>query len=105
VTLSYSERATLVSDAIPPSLRRRGTSQRQLLAICLICAIVLALFASRDTPGWAERLGDSPLDHNLRDVAGGWDETMGMLGLVRPHEMLRAAMNHALDWRWPDDNQ
>jgi hypothetical protein len=105
MTLSYNERAPLVTDAIPPSLRRRGAGQRQVLAVCLICAIVLALFASRDTPGWTERLGDSPLDHDLRGVAGAWDETMEMLGLVRPHEMLRAAMHRALDWQWGADNR
>jgi hypothetical protein len=105
MTLSYNERAPLVTDAIPPSLHRRGAAQRQVLAICLICAIVLALFASRDTPGWAERLGDSALDHDLRGGAGAWDEAMEMLGLVRPHEMLRDAMHRTLDWQWDAGNR
>ena len=67
-TLSRRERAPLVTDAIPPSLRRGGATPRQVLVLCLVGAIVLALFASRDTPGWAERRGDSALDHLLAKV-------------------------------------
>jgi hypothetical protein len=99
-SLSSRERAPLVTDAIPPSLRRHGASPRQMLAICLIGAIVLAFFASADTPGWAERLGDSWLDHRLRTIAGAWDEAMETLHLTDPHERLRAAMSRALDWQW-----
>jgi hypothetical protein len=101
MALTHSERAPLVTDAIPPPLRRRGVSQRQVLAICLIGALVLACFASSDTPGWAERLGDTALDHRLRSIAGTWDETMEELGLVRPHEVLRDAMTRARDATWP----
>ena len=103
MSLTRRERAPLVTDAIAPGLRRRGCNQRQVLAICLIGALVLALFASRDTPGWAERLGDSNLDHWLRGIAGSWDAAMEQLGVVRPHEALRAAMNRLLDLRWPAD--
>ena len=97
------ERAPLVTDAIPPSLRRRGANPRQVLAICLIGAIALAFFASRDTPGWAERLGDSWLDHNVRSIAGAWDGAMETLHLTDPHETLRAALGRALDWHWSAD--
>jgi hypothetical protein len=100
MALSRNERAPLVTDAIPPSLRRRGVTARQMLVACLAGAMVLALFASRDTPGWAERLGDSGLDHRLRGIAGAWDATMEKLGLTHPHDILRAAMNRALDWQW-----
>jgi hypothetical protein len=99
-SLTARERAPLVTDAIPPSLRRGGANSRQMLAICLIGAIVLAVFASRDTPGWAERLGDSWLDHRLRTIAGAWDGAMETLHLTDPHERLRAAMGRALDWQW-----
>ena len=75
-SLSQRERAPLVTDAIPSRLRRGGATPRQMLAICLIGAIVLAFFASRDTPGWAERLGDTWLDHRLRSIAGSWDGAM-----------------------------
>ena len=98
--LSRNERAPLVTDAIPPSLRRGGGNQRQVLAICLIGAIVLAVLGSRDTPGWAERRGDSWFDHRLRDIAGGWDSAMEQLHLTGPHEVLRAAIGRALDWQW-----
>ena len=99
-SLSQRERAPLVTDAIPPSLRRRGASSRQVLGICLVGAIALACFASRDTPGWAERLGDSALDHWLRSIAGSWDSAMEQLHLTQPHEALRAAMGRALDQQW-----
>jgi len=102
MSLSRNERAPLVTDAIPPPLRRRGASPRQVLAVCLIGALALALFASRDTPGWADRLGDSPLDHWVRGVAGAWDGAMEQLHLTEPHEALRAAMGQALGWRWSD---
>jgi hypothetical protein len=96
------ERAPLVTDAIPPSLRRGGATPRQVLAICLAGALVLSLLASRDTPGWADRLGDSAFDHQLRTIAGAWDSAMEQLRLTDPHEALRAAMNRALDWRWEE---
>lgn len=99
-SLTYSERAPLVTDAIPPALRRRGGTQRQLFATVLVGALVLALFASRDTPGWAERLGDAPLAHQTRGLAVAWDERMERLGLTRAHELLRAAVQRALDWSW-----
>ena len=49
------------ADAIPLALRRRGGTPRQVLALAAIGAIVLALFAAPDLPGWAERLGDAPV--------------------------------------------
>ena len=97
---SRGERAPLVTDAIPPSLRRRGANQRQVLGICLLGALVLAFFASRDTPGWAERLGDSWFDHGVRNIAGAWDGAMEQLHLTDPHEALRAAMGRILDGQW-----
>jgi hypothetical protein len=100
-----SERAPLVTDAIPPALRRGGTNPRQVLAICLIGAIALAFFASRDTPGWAERLGDSSFDHRLRSIASAWDGAMETLGLTHPHDALRATMGRTLDWQWGGDNR
>jgi hypothetical protein len=104
-TLSRAERAPLVTDAIPPALRRRGISQRQVFAMCLCGALTLALFASRDTPGWAERLGDTWLDHRVRDIAGAWDETMETLGFTAAHDRIRAAMQRILDWQWPSDSR
>jgi hypothetical protein len=104
-TLSPSGRAPLVTDAIPPALRRRGITPRQFVATALIGALALALFASRDTPGWAERLGDSALDHQVREIVGAWDTTMERLGLTRPHEALRVAMQRVLDWQWRADSR
>jgi len=90
----------VVADAIPPALRRRGIGPRRMFATCLIGALTLALFASRDLPDWAERLGDVPFAHRLRDVAGSWDRVMETIGATPPHEALRAAMQRALDQGW-----
>jgi hypothetical protein len=100
MAMSRGERVPLVTDAIPPESRRRGITQRLVLVACLVGALTVALFASRDMPGWAERLGDTALDHRLRDIAGAWDETMERLGLTAPHDRLRDAMQRALDWQW-----
>ena len=100
MSLSRNERAPLITDAIPPPLRGGGANPRRVLAVCLVGAVALALFASRDTPGWAERLGDTSLAHQARTVAESWDRAMETLGLVRPHEWLRAAMQRLLDRRW-----
>ena len=104
-TLTRSERAPLVTDAIPSPLRRRGITACQFLVTALIGALMLALFASRDTPGWAERLGDTALDHHIRNIVGAWDATMERLGLTAPHDQLRGAMQHALDWQWRGDSR
>jgi len=104
-TLTRSERAPLVTDAIPPPLRRRGITSRQFLAAALVGALVLALFASRDTPGWAERLGDTALDHQISNIAGAWDAAMEKPGFTSPHDWLRDAMQRALDWQWRGDSR
>jgi len=104
-TLTSGERAPFVTDAIPPPLRRRGVTSRQFLAAALIGALVLALFASRETPGWAERLGDSAFDHRLRDIADAWVTSLERLGLTGPHDRLRDAMQRVLDWQWRGDSR
>ena len=88
------------ADAIPLALRRRGGTPRQVLALAAIGAIVLALFAAPDLPGWAERLGDAPAAEAVRPVAQGWDRAMARLGLDRPHQALRAAVQRMQEWRW-----
>lgn len=105
MALTRSERAPLVTDAIPPTLRRRCVTPRQVLAAVLVGAAVLALFASRDTPGWAERLGDASFAHRVRDIAGSWDRAMEELGFTVPHDILRQAMQRLLDWPWGIENR
>jgi len=104
-TMTRGERAPLVTDAIPAALRRRGNSQRQVFLMCVAGALVVALFASGDTPGWTERLGDTWLDHRVRDVAGAWNETMETLSLTAPHDRIRDAMQRILDWQWGSDSR
>jgi hypothetical protein len=105
MALTRAERAPLVTDAIPPKLRRLGITQRQFLVAALAGALVLALFASRDTPGWAERLGDSAFDHHVHTIVSAWDETMEKLNLTVPHDRLRDAMQRVLDWQWREDSR
>jgi hypothetical protein len=105
MALTRSERAPLVTDAIPPALRRHRGTPRQVFAAILIGTAILALFASRDTPGWAERLGDVPFAHRARDIAGSWDRAMEELGLTRPHDILRQAMQRLLDSPWAGQNR
>ena len=89
------------ADAIPLRLRRGSGSPRQVFAIALIGAIVLAFFASRDLTSWLNRLGDGPIAAPLQHAAAEWDDAMATLELVRPHEALRLAIHRLLDWQWP----
>src|SRR5436305_13028782 len=88
------------ADAIPLALRRRGGSQRQVLAMVAAGAAVLALFAAPDLPGWAERLGDGPIAQAARPIAQTWDGAMSRCGLDRPRHAVREAVRQMLLWRW-----
>jgi hypothetical protein len=92
--------ASVNADAIPLTLRRRGGTPRQVLAVAAVGAIVLALFAAPDLPGWADRLGDGPVAEAVRPLAGDWDRAMSRLGLTRPHQALRDAVQRMQEWRW-----
>jgi hypothetical protein len=92
--------ASVSADAIPLTLRRRGGTPRQVLALAGIGAIVLAFFAAPDLPGWADRLGDGPVAEAVRPLAGDWDGAMSRLGLARPHQALRGAVQRMQEWRW-----
>jgi hypothetical protein len=88
------------ADAIPLALRRRGGTPRQVLALTVIGTLGLALFASRDLPSWTDRLGDLPFGEQMHVVAVKWDSAMDSVGLTEPHEALRRAIRHLLDWEW-----
>jgi hypothetical protein len=88
------------ADAIPLALRRRGGSPRQVLAIAVIGAIVLAVFASHDLASWLDRMGDAPLLRPVQHAAAEWDRAMDRLGLTRPSEILRDFVRGALDRQW-----
>jgi hypothetical protein len=92
--------ATITTDAIPLALRRRGCSPGQVLALTLVGALVLAVFASRDLSTWLDRLGGGPLLEPLQQAAAQWDGAMDRLGLTHPHDALRAAIRRLLDWQW-----
>jgi hypothetical protein len=88
------------ADAIPLTLRRRGGTPRQVLAMAAIGAVVLALFAAPDLPGWADRLGDGRIADAMRPIAQDWDRTMTRLGFDRPHAALREAVQRMQEWQW-----
>jgi hypothetical protein len=88
------------ADAIPLKLRRRGGRPRQVFALTLAGALVLAVFASHDLATWLDRLGGGPVLEPLQRVAAQWDGAIDKLGLTRPHEALRLAMRRLLDWQW-----
>jgi len=92
--------AVPTADAIPLALRRRGGTPRQVLALTLVGTLALALFASRDLPSWTERFGDGPVAEHVQALTRDWDHAMAALGLAKPHEALRSAIRHLLDWRW-----
>jgi hypothetical protein len=87
-------------DAIPLRLRHGSGSPRQVFALTLVGALVLAAFASRDLTSWLNRLGDGPIVAPLQHAAAEWDDAMATLGLVRPHEALRLAIHRLLEWEW-----
>ena len=88
------------ADAIPLALRRRGGSPRQVLAIALIGAVVLAMFASHDLASWLDRMGSDPLLRPAQHAAAQWDRAMDRFGLTRPSEVLRDLIRGALDRQW-----
>src|SRR5436190_8360556 len=92
--------ALVTADAIPLALRRRGASPRQVLAMTIVGIFVLALFASRDLPSWVGGIGDERVVERAQTGAVKWDDAMASLGLVRPHEALRAWVSWALELKW-----
>jgi hypothetical protein len=90
------------ADAIPLSLRRRGGSPRQVLALTVIGTLVLGVFASRDLSTWLDRMGGGPVLEPLQNAAAEWDLAMERANLTRPHDAIRAAMRRLLDWRWEE---
>jgi len=92
--------APVSADAIPLRLRRRGGTPRQVLAMSLIGALALALFAAPDLPGWADRLGDAPFAETAGQIARGWARVTAAVGLDRPHEAIRDSIRRTLDWQW-----
>jgi len=95
--------APVTADAIPLVLRRRGASVREVLAMTVVGIFALALFASRDLPSWVRGIGDERVVEWAETAAVKWDDAMESLGLVRPHEALRAWVSWALELKWSRD--
>ena len=90
-------RAPLVTDAIPPRLRRTGATPRGVVLICVIGTLVLGVFASHDLASWTQRIEAMP---TLARLAGRWDDAMTRLGLAAPNEVLRDAVARLVDLGW-----
>jgi hypothetical protein len=90
-------RAPLVTDAIPPRLRRTGTTPRGVLLMCVIGTLVLGLFASHDLATWSLRFEPMPI---LARLAGQWDDAMRQFGLAAPNDVLRNAVARLVDTGW-----
>ena len=95
-----SDDAAPSTDAIPPRLRQRCGAPRQVFAMTLICALMLAVFASGDLTSWLNRMGDGQLLAPLQHAAAQWDGAMARLGLTRPHDALRLAIRRLLVAEW-----
>jgi len=93
--------APVVADAIPRGARRRVASPHQAVGMCMIGAMVLALFAAPDLPNWADRLGDGRAATALRVIANAWAEETARLGLAQPHRILRRGAEWLRDQEWP----
>ena len=93
-------RAPLVTDAIPPRLRRAGTNPGGVLLMCVIGTLVLGLFASRDLVTWTGRFADNPGGPTAQRLVQKWDGWMASLGLVMPHETLRSTVARLVDMGW-----
>ncbi|HJU15643.1 MAG TPA: hypothetical protein VJ770_04165 [Stellaceae bacterium] len=89
------------ADTIPIAARRRSASPRQVLAACALGALVLAFFASRDLPSWADGLHDGPLTPLVREIAIGWNDNIAPLGLTRPHRELHRTLSRLRALQWP----
>jgi len=61
---------------------------------------VLALFASRDLVAWLDRMGGGPVLQPIEHAAAQWDGAMERLGLVWPHDALRATIRELIDRQW-----
>src|SRR3954469_14597265 len=88
------------TDAIPLSLRRKGGTPRQVLAMSVIGTLLLAVFAAPDLSSWLSRMGGGPMLEKLQNAAADWEAEVTRLGLTAPHEAIRAAMRRMLEWRW-----
>jgi hypothetical protein len=92
------------TNAIPLSLRQRGGTPRQVLAMSVIGTLLLAVFAAPDLRSWLDRMGGGPVLEPLQNAAAEWEAEVARLGLTAPHEAIRAAVRRMLEWRWQDSH-
>ena len=94
------DRGPTTPDAIPPALRQRGSTPRQVLVMTVIGTLVLAVFASADLSSWLDRMGGGRFLTPLQHAAAEWHGAAARLGLDRPQKLLRSTMHRMLDWQW-----
>jgi hypothetical protein len=87
--------ASAQTDAIPPSDRKHAASPRGVLIACLLGAIVLLLFCSRELSAWA----DQKLPE-LSDATKAIDDTLDAIYLAAPYDAIHAFMQRLSDKRF-----
>jgi hypothetical protein len=87
--------ASAQTDAIPPQDRRHTASPRGVLIACVLGAVILLLFCSRELPNWA----DQKLPE-LSDTAKAIDDTLDAMGLSAPYDAIHTLMQRLADRRF-----
>ncbi|HVJ53035.1 MAG TPA: hypothetical protein VM689_11255 [Aliidongia sp.] len=87
-----------ITDGIPAGASRN--TPLQLVLMLVIGTALLALFASRSLPTWAEAKGDGTIAMVVDDWAERWADGLERLGLTRPHDVVRRAIRRAELKRW-----
>ena len=87
--------ASAQTDAIPQADRKHSANARGMLIACLLGAVMLLLFCSRELPGWA----DQKLPE-LSDAAKAIDDTLDAVHLTAPYGAIHAFMQRLADRRF-----
>jgi hypothetical protein len=87
--------ASTQADAIPPSDRRHTARPRGVLISCLLGAVMLLLFCSRELPNWA----DQKLPE-LSDTAKAINDTLDAIDLTAPYDAIHAFMQRLADGKF-----
>ena len=87
--------ASAQADAIPPFDRKPGTDARGVLVACVLVAVMLLLFCSRELPAWA----DQQLPQ-LSDAAKVIDDALDTARLTAPYDAIHSFIQRLADGRF-----
>jgi hypothetical protein len=83
------------ADAIPPFDRKHTAGPRGVLIACLLGAVMLLIFCSRELPAWA----DQQLPE-LSDTAKAIDDALDAAHLTAPYDAIHTFMQRLSDRRF-----